>query len=339
MRCLVVGGTGFLGGAIADALVASGHSTTILSRGQTVRDTKPGVGVVRADRYGDLSAISGRDFDWVFDTCAFSPDAVERLLNVLGDGIGRYVMISSISAYGTFSAPGLNEETPVPDATADDLAIVAGLAPDKRGSAIAYGASYGPLKRACEITAEQMLGPRATALRAGLLVGAGDYSDRLTWWVRRLDQAHGDRARVPAPAPPERPVQIIDVRDVARFALRCAADNLGGIWNVTGEPQPLAGLLDAISDVSGSSAEVIWVVEEAIATAGIEPWVDIPLMAPSDPEFRYFLQVSTAKALSAGLECRPIRETLSPLLMWDRERRNVALGVGLTPQQEILLIG
>lgn len=35
MRSLVIEGTGFLGGAIIDALVAAGHDVAVLSRGVT----------------------------------------------------------------------------------------------------------------------------------------------------------------------------------------------------------------------------------------------------------------------------------------------------------------
>jgi 2'-hydroxyisoflavone reductase len=338
MRCLVVGGTGFLGGAIADQLVESGHSVAILSRGQTSRSTHSSVETITADRYGNLDNLAEQSFDWVFDSCPYSPDAVEALLTVVGSDIDRYVMVSSISAYGEFLEPGLCETANVPEATAQDFEVAANVPAESRASAFAYGSSYGPLKRACEIKAKHMLGDRATALRVGLLVGAGDYTDRLTWWVRRIDRAQTEYLEIPAPAPQNRMVQLIDVRDVALFALKCAADELAGIWNVTGEPMPLLDVLNAIIDVSCSNAELIWVSEDKIQKTGVKPWVDIPMMAPLMPEFRYFLEVSTSKARSAGLMCRPLEETLRPLLNWDRGRRRLHLKCGLTPEQEASLL-
>jgi 2'-hydroxyisoflavone reductase len=338
MRCLVVGGTGFLGGVIADALVKNGHAVAVLSRGETSRASNAEVSTIQADRYGDLSVLAGEDFDWVFDSCAYSPDAVEKLLNAVGSEISRYLMISSISAYDTFLKPGMSENDSVLDATTHDLEIAANVSPKDRVSAFAYGESYGPLKRACEIKADQMLGERATVLRVGLLVGPGDYTDRLTWWVRRFDEATQDRPNIPAPLPKDRPVQLIDVRDVAEFTVNCAANSLSGIWNVTGDPMELSVVLDAISKVSNSDSKVIWVTEDAIKDAGIAPWSDIPLMAPMIPEFQYFLEVGTDKAKASGLKCRPIEETLRPLLDWDRSRRHQPLKVGMTPQQEELLV-
>ncbi|MEM9631238.1 MAG: NAD-dependent epimerase/dehydratase family protein [Pseudomonadota bacterium] len=338
MRCLVVGGTGFLGGAITDALVEHGHDVAILSRGSTSRPTRSSVEAICTDRFGDLGSLVSERFDWVFDTCAFSPDAVETLLSAVGENIERYVLISSISAYGEFLKPALCEKEDVPEASMHDLEVASNVPPDKRASAFAYGSSYGPLKRSCELKASRMLADRATSLRVGLLVGAGDYTDRLTWWVRRIDQARGERTRVPAPAPPQRPVQLIDVRDVAEFAIRSTTENLPGIWNVTGKTVAISEVLDAVIKVCGSNAELVWVDEDAIQSANVVPWVDMPMMAPSSPTFRYFLEVSTGKACSKGLKCRPIEETLKPLLDWDRSRRETKLKVGLTTKQELLLL-
>ena len=338
MKCLVVGGTGFLGGAIVETLLRSGEDVTVLTRGKTKRMLPDAVKTISTDRFGDLSELKDEQFDWIFDTCAFEPRAVSRLLETVGASCQRYVLVSSISAYGTFSQPDLNERDPVPGATADDLALADSLTDEARGSALSYGESYGRLKRACEETAEQLLGDRTTVLRVGLLIGAGDYTDRLTWWVRRLDEARGDRKRVPAPAPYGRLVQMIDVFDVADFALICAQSKLHGIWNVTGTPQPLGEVLDAIIHASSSEAELVWVSEKSILEAGISPWTDIPLMAPAIPEFRYFLEVSTQKAEENGLVFRPLSETLTGLIDWDRANRDKALTSGMDSHQEALLL-
>lgn len=335
MDSLVVGGTGFLGGAIADALVERGHGVAVLSRGSTARDLPRGVEIVRADRHGGLDTLRGRSFGWVFDTCAYAPDAVHSLMDVLDGPLDRYVGISSVSVYGRYDVPGLTEAQEVPDASAQDLARAAAVPPAVRGTAAAYGASYGPLKRACERAAEACVGDRATALRIGLIVGAGDYTDRLTWWVRRFDEAGRGRSRtVPAPAPQDRPVQVIDVRDAAAFAVRCAEDGLGGVWNVTGEPRPMRDLLDAIRSATRSMGEVRWLPPGAFADAGVEPWADVPLMAPDIPALRYFQQVEANRARAAGLATRPLGETLVRLVEWDRGRRDVALTCGMSAAQE-----
>ncbi|PCI86303.1 MAG: epimerase [Hyphomicrobiales bacterium] len=339
MKCLIVGGTGFLGGAMADAIADAGHETVILSRGQSQRKGVAGVKVLCADRDDDLSILKGQKFDWVFDSCAYTPDMVNNLLDVLGDGIKRYVLISSISAYDTFSRPDITEDIDVPNATEEDFVAARKIARKDRAQAPAYGAAYGRLKWACEITAAERLGDRVTSLRVGLLVGAGDYTDRLTWWVRRIDEAHDERKQVIAPAPKSRSVQVIDVRDVADFALRCVENGLSGVWNVTSQPIEFSYILDRLIEVSASDAEVNWIAEELILDAGVVPWTDLPLMAPAVPEFKYFMEVDTSRALAAGLKCRPLEETLKSVLEWDRRRRDVVLECGLTAEQEAKLLG
>ncbi|MCB4380050.1 NAD-dependent epimerase/dehydratase family protein [Synechococcus sp. MU1644] len=332
---LVVGGTGFLGGAIVDALVERGHRVAVVSRGVTARTLSEGVEVIEADRHGSLSALKGRHFDWVFDTCAFTPDAVSALLDALDTEPKRYILASSISTYGCYDKPGLTEAAEVPEASQDDFERAGAVPLENRGSAAAYGPSYGPLKRACEIVAEQKLGVRATALRIGLIVGAGDYTDRLTWWVRRFDEAGRSKSpTVVAPLPTDRPVQVLDVRDAARFAVLCAEHNLGGIWNVNGDVMTMQELLNEIHETTTSAGEIRWVSASAFLDAGAEPWTDVPLMAPDAPAFRHFLEVDAGRARSAGLETRPLRETLETLLRWDRTRRDKALICGLSAEQE-----
>lgn len=336
---LVVGGTGFLGGAIVDALVESGHRVAVLSRGVTARTLSEGVEVISADRHGSLSALKGRHFDWVFDTCAFTPDAVSALLDALDNEPKRYVLASSLSTYGCYDKPGLTEAAEVPEATQVDFERADTVLLEDRGSAAAYGPSYGPLKRACEMVAEQKLGDRATALRIGLIVGTGDYTDRLTWWVRRIDEAGRSKSpTVFAPLPTDRPVQVLDVRDAARFAVLCAEDDLGGIWNVNGDVMAMQDLLNEIHETTASAGEIHWVSANVFLEAGAEPWTDVPLMAPEAPAFRHFLEVDAGRARNAGLKSRPLRETLEPLLRWDRTRRGKALICGLSAEQEKQLL-
>ena len=267
MKALVVGGTGFLGGAIVEAAVAAGCEVAVLSRGQTRRTLPEGVRVLQGDRHDDLAVLAGERFDLVFDTCGYTPDAVERLLRVVGPGLQRYLFVSSVSVYRDYSKPRLCETDPVPMASEADFAVARSLPAEQRSDAVAYGQSYGPLKRACEVVAQEMLGERAILLRSGLLVGAGDYSDRLTWWVRRIDQG----GRIPVPAAKDSFFQMIDVRDAAAFAVRAAMEGRSGIYNMTSRDMPLSALLDAIVAVTGADAELVWLRRKSCRRLAFSP--------------------------------------------------------------------
>jgi len=337
MRCLVVGGTGFLGGAIVDRLVADGHKVDVLSRGQTKRETPAAVSIIQANRYADLSAIYDKAYDWIFDTCAFSPDAVQSLLDAVGV-IQRYVFISSLSAYDKFEFGGVNEKLPVQAATDEELATARGLPQTQKGSAASYAAAYGRLKRSSEIKAQEMLGDRATSLRVGLLVGEGDYSDRLGYWVRRFDQATNDRKSVAVPNADNRLVQLIDVKDIADFALACAQNKIGGILNVTSPPLSFEMVINEIITATNTKPDIVWASHDQITNAEVAYWSELPMVVPPNPELKHFFEVDTTKAKNAGLRCRPISETLVPLLEWDRTRREVGLKSGLTPEKERRLL-
>ena len=132
---------------------------------------------------------------------------------------------------------------------------------------------------------------------------------------------------------------MIDVRDVADFALACAEEARGGIWNVTSQPLYLGDLLRKIIAVTKSPAHLRWIEEEQILEAGIQPWTDLPVMLPSiAADYEHFMNIDTSRAEVAGLTCRPLPETLGPLLEWDRTRRAVPLKCGLSAEQETTLL-
>ena len=79
MRILIVGGTSFVGRAIAWAALNAGHDVTVINRGQTPSDLPESVTRLVGDRQGDMSALDGLDFAVTVDAIAYRPvDAVER---------------------------------------------------------------------------------------------------------------------------------------------------------------------------------------------------------------------------------------------------------------------
>jgi len=67
-------------------------------------------------------------------------------------------------------------------------------------------------------------------VRPGLIAGPHDPTDRFTYWPRRVARG-GD---VLAPGRPERPVQLVDVRDLADWCVRLAEHNRAGVFNAVG---------------------------------------------------------------------------------------------------------
>src|SRR5436190_19976314 len=118
-----MGGTRFVGRHIAAAALAAGHDVTLLHRGRSGADLFPEATHLLLDRDGDLDPLRGTRWDTVVDVCAYLPRQVTSLGEALGDGVGRYVFISSTSVYAPPAEPGFDESSPV-------LALPPGPVPD-----------------------------------------------------------------------------------------------------------------------------------------------------------------------------------------------------------------
>ena len=329
MRALIVGGTGFLGGAITERVLSEGFDVDVLTR-QSLVSEQPNLSYLKGDRYEDFPKLL-HTYDYVFDTCAYEPKAIEFLLSRLDlESLKRYTFISTVSVYDEYSVPGISEDKAIKEASQTDLDLVRSLSNSKKTSAFYYGNSYGPLKRECEIILERKLKEKSIILRSGLLVGAGDYTDRLTWWVRRLDLA----GTVVCPEPKNRPIQLIDVRDAAQFAVKAAVHGSSGVFNLTGRPITFEELLDTIKEITNSNTVLKWVSLNAYTEKNLAPWADIPLALPEVESFKYFFDIDTTKVFEAGLNVRSLDDTVVHILNWDRENRDRALKCGYSIETE-----
>src|SRR5262245_49588239 len=113
MTILVLGGTIFLGRCIVESALARGHGVTLFNRGRHHADLFPEAEKLRGDRNGDVSALRGRSFDAVIDTSGYTPDQVRAVVDVLGDGIGHYTFVSSLSVYAS-CPPGRSYDEDAP---------------------------------------------------------------------------------------------------------------------------------------------------------------------------------------------------------------------------------
>jgi 2'-hydroxyisoflavone reductase len=301
MRILILGGTVFLGRHTVEVALARGHEVTLFNRGQRNPDLFPDVEKLRGDRNGDLSALRGRKWDAVVDTCGYVPRLVHASAELLADSVERYVFISSISVYRELDkAPGLDEDSPV------------GKLEDEAVEEIT-GDTYGPLKALCEQAADAALPGRALNIRPGLIVGQHDPTDRFTYWPVRVARG-GD---VLCPDGPNWHTQVIDVRDLAEWTVRMVEAKAAGVFNATGPDYPLTfgKLLDECKAVSGSEARFVWVDGKLLLEAGVQPWSELPLWLGGGD-----MTVSVSKAIAAGLTFRPLADTIRDTLAWNATR-------------------
>lgn len=331
MKILIIGGTIFLGRHLIEAALARGHEVTIFSRGRHNPDWNPEVEKLRGDRGGDLSALHGRRWDAVIDTCGYVPGVVRKSAELLADAVEHYTFISSCSVYRDFDLAGTDETAPVSTITPEQLDEAEKIDTGERATALTYGEMYGALKALCERAAEDALPGRALSVRAGLIVGPYDYSDRFTYWVRRVAKG----GEVLAPGRPERRVRVIDARDLAEWIIRMAETRRAGIYNATGAEDGLTmeRLLEECRAVSGSDAGFVWASERFLLEQKVGAWSELPLWIPE--EYNGIFAVNNAKAIDAGLTFRTLSDTVGDTLAWDSARPSDAeRRAGLKPERE-----
>lgn len=318
MRLLILGGTFFLGRHLVESALAAGHDVTVFNRGRHKADLPDKVETLIGDRDGQLEALRGRRWNAVIDTCGYVPKVVRVSAALLADHVEHYTFISTCSVYRDMSVPGIDEGYPLGSISDDEVHEAETITSDDTIIARAYGAAYGPLKALCEKVAEECLPGRVLNVRAGLIVGPLDYSDRFTYWPTRV-AAGGE---VLAPGDPDRQLQFVDVRDLAEWIVRMAEARHAGTYNATGPDYALTfdDFLHECSAVSGGDADFTWMNDKFLLDAGIRPWTEMPLWIPSDTDSRFFLSVNHNKARAAGLRFRPLTDTIRDTLEWDRSR-------------------
>jgi 2'-hydroxyisoflavone reductase len=317
MDLLILGGTRFLGRHLLEAALGDDHRVTLFNRGISGPDLFPEVETIKGDREGDLSALRGRHWDAVIDTCGYVPRVVRASAGLLADTVDHYTFVSSISVYSDDIGPGADEGAPVEEL--EDPAVEE-----------VTGETYGGLKALCERAAEKEMPGRVLNVRPGLISGPHDPTDRFTYWPRRV-AAGGE---VLAPDRPERQVQFIDVRDLAGWIVKMSAEQQTGTYNATGPAYELrmGKLLEECEAVSGGEAQIIWVSENFLEEYGVEPFTELPLWVPR--EYAGMLAVDCGKAITAGLTFRPVSETMRDVLEWDSKRVEADLVAGLKLERE-----
>ncbi len=323
LKLLVLGGTRFLGRHFVDVALTAGHEVSIFTRGR--EPTRWGDAVTRLvgnrdpDIAPGLDALEVGDWDSVVDTSGYLPRHVRAAAALLEDRVAHYLFVSSLSVYSDASR-----------ADQDESAALASLA-DPASEDVAT--HYGALKAACEREVQSVFGERALIIRPGLIVGPHDPTDRFSYWVARFlrPELLGDRdVTAVVPAPPSRPIQFIDARDLAGWMLDLALARIPGVFNACSPPRTwtMGALVDALvprARARGIAVLPRWIDESALVAAGIEPWTELPLWIPlADPATSGFMEFSCAKAQAQGLQFRPLEVTLDDVAAWLVTRDNEA---------------
>lgn len=325
MDLLLLGGTAFLGRAIAAQARDRGMAVTCLARGSA--PTVPGVSFVQADRDAPagLAQVSDRTWDAVVDVTRQPGQARRAVADI---SARHWVLISTGNVYAAFDRLEQDESSPTLEPLTSDV--------------MADMSEYGPAKVACEeaVRAGQ---PSHTIIRSGLIGGFGDASGRTGYYPWRF--AHPTGPDVLVPDDPSFPTAMIDVEDLASWTLDCAERRVQGTFNATGPTMPLSEVLDLARQTADSPLAPRYVPVETLAEAGVEAWMgpsSLPLWI-DDPTWRFFATMDTTAARAHGLTTRPVDRTLAEALRYEegrtqesrtQEGRTQERQTGLTDEEE-----
>jgi len=326
LRILFLGGTRFLGPHQVEYALARGHEVTLFNRGKTNPDLFPQVQKLRGDRDGDLEALVGGRWDAVVDNSAHVPRWVRTACEILKGNVGQYLFVSSTGVYHPYLQLGIDEQGrlgTMEDPTLEEVT----------------GDTFGPLKVLCEQEAEKWFPNRTTVIRPHLIVGPGDNSDRFTYWPVRI--ARG--GEVLAPGNPDDPVQLIDVRDLARFCILTLEEGFTGPYNVVGPYSPLtiAELLYGIRATISNEISFTWADRQFLEAHEVQAWSHLPVWIPPEGEYLGMCRIDGGLAVVKGLTIRPLAETARDTLTWwqslpDDRRNQPRAGLPADREAEVL---
>nr|WP_298997106.1 NAD-dependent epimerase/dehydratase family protein [uncultured Allomuricauda sp.] len=318
LKILILGGTSFLGPHQIAYALDRGHKVTTFTRGKTIPSVHQKlfskVEQLVGDREDNLEALKNRTWDVVIDNSGRKTKWTEDTAQLLKDHVGYYMYTSSISVYYPYYGEDFSE----------NRSVVLEVPKEAEGDA-KYTYEYGVMKANSELATINHFGAdRSIIVRPTLIVGPGDRTDRFPYWLARLEKGGdiiipGDRNEV---------VQYIDVRDLAEWMIRLLENKSAGTYNASGPGFPMTtnAFVHGVHACYNSPVNYIQIDDlnflKDNEIIGIQPWV-IQL-----PEYAGMSQSDNSKAIGAGLQFRPLADTVMATKDWwysdaiTQERRN-----------------
>ncbi|HYW31273.1 MAG TPA: NAD-dependent epimerase/dehydratase family protein [Gemmatimonas sp.] len=325
LRILILGGTGFIGPNQVQYALERGHKVTLFNRGKTNSTLFPKVPRLVGDRNlpGGHDALKSGEWDVVIDNPTANPKWVRDAGVALKGRTKHYMFISTISVFSDNSKT-LDENGP--------------LNPPSDIDAPYDSSKYGSNKVRSEMEAKTQFGNDVTIVRPGLIVGAGDLSDRFSYWPVRIEKG----GEVLAPSP-EDPTQIVDAKDLSEWIIRLAETRTMGTFNATGpkNPMTMGEMLYGIKAVMTTDAKFVWVPHEFLTEQKVRGWSELPTWVPPVGATAGFSRVDCSKAWAAGLTFRPLADTARDTLKWYHTRpaaEQEKLRAGIAPDKEKAVI-
>jgi nucleoside-diphosphate-sugar epimerase len=321
---LILGGTAWVGRELAAQAVARGDTVYCLARGES-GPVAEGSRLIRADRNDRYAyeTITDREWDNVYEV-SWQPRHVRLAAEALAGKVEQWTYISTVSVYAPADGP-LSENSALHEPVDEDTWV--------------EGSQYAGAKVRCELETVASH-PEALLVRAGVIAGPGDPTERFAYWPRRASQAGAEPMLTPGA--PACPMQVVDIRDLVAWVLDASGKGMSGAVNVTGESMEFADAVARIRAAVGATGDVVEADPAWLAEQGVQTWkgVDsLPLWVHEDGRARGIGRHTHHLYEASGGKIRPFEDTVADVLADER-----ALGIdrpvggGLTRARELELI-
>jgi nucleoside-diphosphate-sugar epimerase len=257
---VVLGGTRFIGRATVEEFRSAGYRVTTFTRGNRPDPfaDEEHVSHVTGDRT-DEAAVADlaerADPDVVVDCIAYHPEEVATATRVFAD-VDAYVYVSSSGVYPDDSNPKREDHTRLRSCTPEQ-------AVDDSQSTYANRKAEGDR----EVFRAADRGVAATSVRPCLVYGPHDYTERLDYWIDRLDRFD----RVVVPGDGQHLFHRVYVRDLARaFRLVAERGTPGEAYNAADRHlDDLDTLLEVIADELDRDVEFVHALPRDLAAGDL----------------------------------------------------------------------
>lgn len=274
MVILILGGTRFLGRQVAENLAAAGNELTLVSH--RCDGAPAGARQICAERVSGLAALHGSHFDLVLDFICYDSEDLEPLIaSIVAE---RYVLISSTWVPRLWSG-----------SCADELGMCAAPAATELPS-VTRNYLSGKLRAEHGLAKLRQTGCAAVSLRLPIILGEGDQTGRLDFYLSRL----ADGGPLIAVDGGQNCAQIASMEDLAQAVVRWSTEVEIGhflVWEaLPGEGRSVGAILEAIAAAAGRVATLVDV-----------PLVELALYLPAYLEQEPFWRESSLPVTAANI--------------------------------------
>ena len=220
LKIIVLGGTKFLGIPTVQYAVERGHEVTLLNRGVSNPHLFRNLKRIKIDRLSNdktvYEKVLKQNWDAVIDTWQGSPTVVKESAEALKNSTKQYIYVSSIAVYGreNYAKPIINEENLLP--------ALREMPTDKKEEL-----TYRQKKQLADDVVRKIFPENSTVIRCHVIGGfyLEPQSEAQIYWVARFKRG----GNVMCPGDGKDQMQLLDVKDAARWLVKCAEEDLTGI--------------------------------------------------------------------------------------------------------------